>query len=217
MADIRVEKKSKPVWPWILAILIAAAVIWVIADDDDEYGEEIGVVTTEQEYEERQNAQDTLYRDGQRGEEDAAMAYVNFIEENGDNVTKSHEYSHQALTHLSKAVKEVAEENNVSIENKDQLDNLEQQANKLMKERSSAKHADIMANAFNSAATVISNVQEKQYPDMAQQANELEKAAEEVKPGVLATNQKDAIKNFFDKAANTLEAMNTEDQNVTMK
>lgn len=226
MADINVEKKKRPVWPWILAILIAAAVIWVIADNGDEYGEEVATVDTEQEYEERQNTQDTLYRDRERdrnrerdrdrAEQDAAMAYVSFIEENGDEVTKSHEYSSQALTHLSKAVKEVAQENNVSIENKNELDNLQEKADKLTREKSSTKHANILANAFNSAARVINNIQEEEFPNLEEEANEVKNAADKIKPNVVATNQKDAIKNFYEKSATALEEMN-QDERVSMK
>ena len=36
MAEIKIEKKSSPIWPWILLIIIiVAGVIWYFSDDAD--------------------------------------------------------------------------------------------------------------------------------------------------------------------------------------
>lgn len=36
MAEIKIEKKSSPIWPWILLIiLIVAGVIWYFSDNAD--------------------------------------------------------------------------------------------------------------------------------------------------------------------------------------
>lgn len=215
MADIDIEKKKRPVWPWIVAILLAAAVIWWVADDDDEYGDEVSTVQTEQQYDDTERERDRTAGEQTAGA-GAAMAYVNFIEENGQQVTKSHQYTHKAMTHLSKAVEAIAQENNVAIENKQELNNLKEKADQLKEERSSTKHANIMAEAFTSAAKVINNIQDKQYPDLKQPASEVMNAAKDVKPDVLATNQKSEIKNFFDKSASAIEEMHS-NSSVSMK
>lgn len=36
MAEIRVERKpKKSIWPWILGLLVAAALVWVLAESMD--------------------------------------------------------------------------------------------------------------------------------------------------------------------------------------
>lgn len=215
MAEIHVEKKKRPVWPWILAILLAAAVIWIIADDkDNEIENEISTVQSEEQDQMNRQDQDRY----KETEQNAATAYVNFIEESGDKVTKSHEYSHQALTHLSNALDEIAQNNNVSLENKKDLDKLKQQADKLMKEKSSTQHANILADAFQSAAQIINNIQKEQFPDLKKQADEVTDAANKMKPNVVVTNQKDAVKGFFEKSANTVDKMQKgQNQEVSLK
>lgn len=204
MAEIRVEKKKRPVWPWILAILLVAAVIWIVADDNDyDTGEQVSTVQMDEEA-------DTYENDATEG---AAMAYVNFIEQNGDKVTVEHEYSHQALTRLSEALNSVAENNNISLEDKQKIEELRQKADRLMRNTDSEQHANILSDAFSSAAQIMENMQKQQFPDLQDEVNEVKNAANEVKPNVLVTNQKSAVKNFFQKSADAVEAM-AENQNV---
>ena len=30
MAEIRIERKRKPIWPWLLALLLLALIIWAL-------------------------------------------------------------------------------------------------------------------------------------------------------------------------------------------
>ncbi|MGV3503259.1 MAG: hypothetical protein ACO1O1_06090 [Adhaeribacter sp.] len=30
MAEIRIERKRKPVWPWLLALLLLALIVWAL-------------------------------------------------------------------------------------------------------------------------------------------------------------------------------------------
>lgn len=218
MADIRVEKKNRPVWPWILGILLLAAIIWIIADDNDrEPADQIGTVYEEPADRNSRNnglrdndnrfgnndRNDTLNNDA-RG---AAMAYVNFIKDNDQKITKDHEYSKQALTHLSRALNSVANQNNVSIEDKQKLDELRKKADQLVQNKSSKEHADKLSDAFASAADIIQNLQRKQFPDLKEEADDVKNAADRVRPNVVVTNQKDAVKNFFDKSADAIKSM----------
>jgi hypothetical protein len=204
MAEIKVEKKNRPVWPWILGILLLAAVIWIIADDDREPVEQIGTV-----YEEPMNEADNFGDNDQnaRDARGAAMAYVNFVNENNEEITTDHEYSQQALTHLSRALNSIANQSNVSIEDKQKLDELRQKADRLVQNKDSKKHADMLADAFASAANIIQNLQQKEFPELKEKAEDVKNAANNVKPNVVVTNQKDAVKNFFDKSADAVKSM----------
>lgn len=204
MADIRVEKKNRPVWPWILGILLLAAIIWIIADDNDrEPADQIGTVYEENNGFRNGNQNDTLNNDA-RG---TAMAYVNFVKENEARITTDHEYSRQALSHLSRALSTVANQNNISLEDRQKLDELKEKADRLVQNENSAKHADLLSDAFTSAANIIQKMQRDQFPDLKKEADDVKNAADRVRPNVIVTNQKDAVKNFFDKSADAVRSM----------
>lgn len=211
MAEIRVEKKNRPVWPWILGVLLLAAIVWIIADDNDtEPREQIGTVYEESmnETDNLRNRNDTL-RNNAPGNDarGAAMAYVNFVNQNDEQITTDHEYSQQALNYLSRALNSVANQNNISIEDKQKLDELRQKANRLVENENSTQHANMLADAFNSAAEIIENLQEKDFPDLDKEAEDVKNAADRIRPNVVVTNQKEAVKNFFDKSADAIKSM----------
>lgn len=210
MAEIKVEKKNRPVWPWILGILLLAAIIWIIADDGDrEPVEQVGTVYDESV--DRTDRTDDNFRN--RGNQDqtdargAAMAYVNFINENDERITTDHKYSQQALTRLSRALNSIANQHDVSLEDRQKLDELKQKADRLMKDQSSTEHADMLADAFASAADIIQNLQQKEFPDLKGEADDVKNAADRVRPNVVVTQQKDAVKNFFDESADAVKSM----------
>jgi len=54
----------------------------------------------------------------------------------------------------------------------------------------------------------LQNIQKAKFPDLADEVQELKSASESIKPEVLTLEQKDAVKNYFAKAANLLQKMN---------
>lgn len=194
MAEIKVEKKNRPVWPWIIGIVLLAAIIWIVADDNDMESEAVSNVNVEE--------QADRYTADENG---AAMEYVQYIENNGKEITLEHKYSHQALTHLSKALDAVAK--NPSQETQQRLDELRSIADQLKKNTYSDEHADMMAKAFKSAAMAMQSVQNDQYPNLGNEVQQVRNAADNITGEELATNQKNAIRSFFQESADAVEAM----------
>lgn len=209
MAEINIEKKKKPVWPWIVAVLLLVAVIWILVDNDDDDGmDDIPAQTEESAYQEPDNDyQDAGDQQAMQSNQEAgpAMAYVNFVEENEAEIGLEHTYTHQALTHLSKALNDLSE--NPSQETKTKIDELTMQADQLMQNTYSGEHADMMSACFQSAADAIKSIQQEQYPDLQEQAGEVEQAAGEITGEDLATDQKEAIRNFFSVSADAVGQM----------
>ena len=201
MAEIKVEKKNRPVWPWVVGILLLAAIIWIVADDDN-LEPENEITATEPVIEQDMDG-DTMQADA-RG---SAMAYVNFIEENGEKITTDHEYSRQALTYLSRALDNVANENNVSVEDREKLNELREKADQLVQNQTSTEHADILDKAFTDAAEIIEKLQQEKFPELRREAEEVKNAADRVRPNVVVTNQKEAVKNFFERSADAIQSM----------
>jgi hypothetical protein len=213
MAEIHVEKKNRPVWPWIVGILLIAAVIWIVADNDDDITEADTVGTAQTE---EQDAMDNTMENNdnammENNQQNDAMAYVSFIEENGENVTIEHDYSHQALTHLAAALNSMA--GDASEETKQKLNDLKQKADNLTQNPMSEQHANMMVDAFNSAAMVMESMQQEMFPDLGDEVQQVKDAANGIDPSVIVTEQKDAVKKFFETSADAVEAM-AENQNA---
>lgn len=210
MAEIDIEKKKAPVWPWIIVALLAiAAIIWWADDDNDMNATETEeVAVNENDLDNNMNA-DNENNDQVQAEE--VESYVAFVNNSNKNIDVSHEYTHDALTKLADALEEVVDENNADLENGNSLKELRQQADQLTENVSSEKHANILSRAFTSAADIMENLQEKHYPDNKENVEEVKDAAQSIDPQVIVTDQKEVVHKFFDKAADALQEM---EQNV---
>lgn len=210
MAEIRVEKKSRPVWPWIVGLLLLAAIIWIVVDSGDDVDDRDEVAATEME-----EAQDNTLQEAQpnrqqdMNNQNAPMAYVSFVEENEEEITMQHEYSNQALTHLSNALSSVAD--GASAETQQKLDDLKQKANAITQNTNSTQHANMLAEAFTTAAGVMESLQQEMFPDLQNEVKSVRDAANEVDPNVMVNEQKDAVKKFFHSSADAIEAMSEQD------
>ncbi|MEX2335720.1 MAG: hypothetical protein WD555_00440 [Fulvivirga sp.] len=203
MAEINVEKRKAPVWPWVaLALLVVAAIVWWSGDDENE--------TTNQQVvmEEGNNNPERMEAPQQTQSQPAEVQdYVTYIENNGNNIDVSHEYTHDALTRLADALEGVAQGKNADLANDNDMQKLREQADRLKQEPSSDEHADVISQAFTSAANILDNLQEEYFPEDDAQVEEVKNAAEAVDPNTTLTDQKDKVHNFFDKSAIALEGL----------
>lgn len=201
MAEIKIEKRKSPVWPWILlAVLVIAAVIWWSGDDEPD------VVNTEEVVDVgRENDTDfDNFREDSQGND--VQAFVSYIETNGNKIGLSHKYSHDALTHLADALEAIVSENNVDLENQDALKEIRDHADQLKETTSSTQHANILAKASTKAVDIMQNLGDS-YPEINGQIEEVRSAAEAINPNAMLTNQKENVHKFFNESAETLEAM----------
>lgn len=223
MAEINVKKKNNsPNWPWILLVLLAVGVVgWLLIDNGDnnqdmayiQESEEIrDDFTTEQDNVEFNNGQTgTDLRDQEFDQNNMeptqnnaqANSFVSYVQENNENIGREPEYSSRALTELANALATLSEGTN--LENDSDLQNLRQQADQLQN-NPSEESSNIMSDAFTSAANVIEKVQNEQYPDLEEEANQVTEAAQAIQSD-MSTDQEEKIKSFFNESANTIDAM----------
>ncbi len=200
MADLDIQKKKskKPVLWAVLALIAVALIIWVIAGDneDDVYMENEEVVADPETWGDDSG---TAGYNQDADAQEAINQYDQFTTDLGA-IEINHETSHRGITLLADALA------TMSTNTENEVEELRQQADKLLENPTSDEHAGIIRDAFVTAANIIEK-QTENNDALAGEADEVTEAAEAVDGDVLVTNQKDAVKNFFEKAANALNSL----------
>lgn len=209
MADIKIERKkhsNRPIWPWILAILVLVGVAWWLIDAGDAEEAEVAAVETEQLQEERlTNDVSAIAASGPISE------FVLFTETEGGRLDMGleHEYTSEGLMKLQDALQTLAEERtDLNEEIRRQLDELERVAQEIQSDPESVRHADKIQEAFMSAANAMYTIEAQLDSDA--NVEEVLQAAEEINPQELTLEQKEQVRTFFEEASQALEKMNEE-------
>ncbi|WP_296619608.1 hypothetical protein [Marivirga sp.] len=200
MAEIKIEQK-KQVWPWLLVGLIIAALLvyFLVFRDNDENIE----VVTEADSITNTNEYDLLGVNENNG---TVAAYVNFVENSPENMSLDHEYTNEALLKLIEATNAMA--NEVDYDVQADIVKAREYANMIASDPFETTHADNIKKADDILTNALQNIQKAIYPSLADEVEELKSASESIKLGVLTLEQKDAVKNYFAKAADLLQKMN---------
>jgi len=213
MAEIKVEKKSSPIWPWILGILVLVALLlyfFVFANDDtdDDINDD---TTTEQVIEEKNYDNDLDEASDEKVnakmiEEEATdvVAYNRFISD--PNMGLDHEFASGALTKLIAATRATAEAVNVNIEA--DLAEAKVHADKITNDPSSLKHANIIKDAGKSITKALRTIQMEKFPEMEGELKNIQDAISGIDVNKPTLDQKNTIKSFFDNAGNLLTNIN---------
>lgn len=201
MAEIKIEKK-KPIWPWILALLVLALIIYFL------FFKNTTVIKNETNTNrdtivDRTEMQDDQYIDDNLTD---VAAFVAFVKNDDGNMTLDHEYSHNALTKLIDATEEISSK--VNFDSKMDLDNARKFADEITKDPQATNHADNIKKSTDLISTVLVKVQEAKFPALKSEATKTKMASEAINVKELALNQKAKIKGFFDDSADLLEKMN---------
>jgi hypothetical protein len=200
MAEIKIEQK-KLVWPWLLAglVIVALLVYFLVFRDNGKNTEAV----TEADSITNTNEPGLL---GVKENNDTVAAYVNFIENSKENMSLDHEYTNEGLLKLIDATNAIA--NELGYEVRADLETAKEYANVISKAPFETTHADNIRKADDILTNVLQNIQKAKYPSLADDVSALKSASESIKPGVLTLDQKDAVKNYFAKAADLLQKMN---------
>lgn len=200
MAEIKIEKK-KPVWPWLLAgLLIAALLVYFLIFRENGKNTE---AVTEADSITNTNEPDLL---GVKENNGTVVAYVNFIENSKEKMSLDHAYTSEALLKLIEATNAMA--NEVGYEVQADLEKAREYAKMITKDPFETTHADSIRKAVDILTNVLQNIQKAKYPGLADEAEALKTASESIMPEVLTLDQKDAVKNYFAKASGLLQKMN---------
>ncbi len=209
MAEIHIERKSYRVWGWVLmgvaALLFATCVVaWWRSDPRDPLtsgvsgGSVAGAAA------------------GTTGDLEGAVGnYLTFVEENRARqaARPTHEYTAEGLRRLAAAIGELSERNAAGAEAlMAQLNVLRAQADSLQRNPQSTEHARYAREAFRTAASLMSALQQRhypkeRYPNLAAEVAQVGVVAELVLPGRLLLEQTSDVQRFFDQSAAAIRAM----------
>lgn len=200
MAEIKIEKK-KPIWPWILAALALLAVILYFVLDDPDATEEVADISETPDVVDAYGT--TLATDN--GNSEAVVSYVQFVESGRASMGLDHEYSSEALTKLMAATE--AKANAIGYDANADLDKVKEYANKIETDPYETTHANSIRKAAEILAGTLRNMQQAEYPQLSNEAAQLNEAASAIDPQELTLDQKSEVKNYFEKAADLLQKM----------
>jgi hypothetical protein len=200
MAEIKIEQK-KPIWPWLLfgLIIVALFVYFLVFRDNGENTEAV----TEPEPITITNETDLL---GIKENNDIVAAYVNFVENNKEKMSLDHAYTNEALSKLIEATNAIA--NEVGYDVQADIEKAKEYAKMISSDPFETTHADNIRKADAILTNVLQNIQKAKYPGLTDEVVALKSATESIKLGILALEQKDAVKNYFAKASDLLQKMN---------
>ncbi|NCA86552.1 MAG: hypothetical protein EOM83_13435 [Clostridia bacterium] len=198
MAEIKIEKK-KPVWPWILlAVVVVGLIIWWVAADDD-----VDRIMTDDTTQVQDGDRNSM--SGERPDEVNTYVMI-FDERNMGEMSLDHDFTNNALTKLIDAVRAQADQDEYNI--KADLDQAREYADQVTRDPYETTHADNIRKAAESIARALQNMQQANYPNLKNEAQQVQDAAMAIRPGVLTLDQKNEVKTFFRKSADLLDKMN---------
>lgn len=213
MAEIHIEKKSRPIWPWILGILLVVGLVWVVMELTDKDKQEMayGPGATSR-------VEEPVATDGSRMEQEEQMgqqpespegevgAFVSMVndQEAMEDIGVDHEKTGEGLLKLTSALKEVSAEDE-SYE--PELDELEQKAEDIKADSMSLQQPNQVSEVMTQAADVMGKIQESQFPEVNKEVDRVEDAAKAIQPEEQLKNQKQEVQIFFEESASALEEM----------
>lgn len=211
MAEIEIEKK-KPVWPWILLVLIILAIIYflVFADDDtadseENTTEEIQDPTAfEDESDETADWETEMRNDTLAYTGAGVTGYSSYIGDESQ-MGVDHEYTSTALLYLIDAVREKATD--LGIDARDDIQNLRENAKEIRENPQNTNHAGTIKEVGKEIANFMGDMQQKNFPNLEQEITQVEEAVDKIDPDTETLQQKDAVKTFFQEAEDVLQKM----------
>lgn len=213
MAEIKIEKK-KPIWPWILGILILLAVIFIIWNytdpdlkDERLLNDSIVQVDENNIYHEKIIDSSALYtgRYGSIRGEQAIADYLAYVD-NNDRTSANEGYYRTAFFKLITATKREAEIQNVDVTA--EIDSAMKDAEMLTNDPEITKTPDNIRSAAESVSRALKSIQQANFDDLGNDADAVATAANKIDAKTDSSQQQQNIDAFFDKAAVLLQRMN---------
>ncbi len=219
MAEIKIEKK-KPVWPWIILVLIILAGVyffWYYNDtmngtDDEEMLQDTLQERNEGMIDNSATDSTTLYSGsyGTVKKEKTIADYLTYIE--NDKMSTDSEYVAGALMKLINATEAEAEQLNVDV-----TADLEQAREDAFDINSNPEPSANLGK-FKKSATEISSalisIQRHSFPKLYEASVSLKDAVNKNDAKTPSSQQTENVKSFFDKAGTLLQKMNETELNT---
>lgn len=216
MAEIHIERKSQRPWFWwLLGLAVLLVLAWwalagwrgdpsgPLASSAD--GTVLGAVPGGT----AAGAADTG-GSARAGAEGAVADYLTYADQRRARqaADRSHDYTADGLRRLAGAIGALWERNG-SRENalRAELDALRAQADSLQRNPQSTEHARYTREAFRTAAALLRTLQQRHYPSLSSQVNEVGEAATAMRPTTTLLEQDAQIQRFFDQSADVVRRM----------
>jgi hypothetical protein len=207
MADIDIERKETPIWPWILGgLLLLALLLWLFmgrgGDDDVAPGLVVPADTTAA-------TADTVARTG--AIPPAVAEYLTFSRtpDAAQEMGAQHEYTAGGIRRLVAALDALVAQDTIgqtAIE--PQLQQLRANADRMQDTPAdSPTHSNAARDAFTSAAELMETIRTERYPQdpaLQRQVTQAREAATGVQPGEPLLEQRDRVQQFFERAGEAL-------------
>ena len=214
MAEIKIEKK-KPVWPWILGVLVVIGIIaYFIYEnpDRDHLTDDFDDGTTnEQVMESERGHLDSL---GTRKDYQVGSSYDQYAAFEGSirdstRIAVDSSYTKKAYYNLCKAVAKKAEEKDVEgSQALTDLQDFSMLITKVSSPLSSAESAKNFKTASDKVAKVLEDIQVKSYPQLQSQVADLKQVTSKMDGYISMDKQQANITQFLQKSRDVLRAMN---------
>ncbi len=212
MAEIHIQRKGPGAWPWILGIVGAVVLVWIVLGMN---GNEPDAVNTSAPASAPPPpaSPDVAPTSGSGAAPPADVAaFLTFTEAPaGSPVGPSHEYAADGIRRLSRALNAIIEEQTVGgTDVRDQFAKFQAAADRIQSDPEGMRHADRVRAVFTSAAELMTALQRDRWPeakDLQEQIAEVRSAAERVEANRPLLDQTTAIKTFFDRAADAIRTM----------
>ncbi len=202
MAEIKIEQKKQN-WPWmIVGLVIVAILVYYIGfrnNNDSNTIEEV----TETNYVSLVNESGLL---GVKENNSTVAAFVSFVENDRNSDSLNLAYINEAFLKLTAATNAMAGEIGYNVQA--DLEKVNESTILIDNEPFDTSSAKNIRNAADNSTTALQNIQQAKYPDLTDEVDELKSASTAISPLELTLEQKDAVKNYFAKAANLLQKMN---------
>lgn len=218
MADIYIKRKRKPVWPWILGLILLVVAVFAIIQLTGK--NKNNKVAYQENY-----VQEEAVRPGMPGidqEEDEgrgvgmasadtssskAEELSSFVSDRQfEQIGKDPQVTSQGLMKLSAAIQELAPDFQTTA------NRLNEAAKEINQNPDSKENSKVIQNAIQNTSEALRQFQEEQYPDRHKEVMEVEDAANGLNPEGNLENQSEQLKEFFEKASNAINEMQMEGQ-----
>lgn len=215
MAEIKLERKKGPAWPWILlALLLLLLIGWaiwaamgrqapdVVAPTDTVYGDTALQTTA---------ASDTATA----GLPQEVQNYIRTCSAaegaEPETMGREHEFSTNCMELLASSMSAVATQRQADPNITEQIEAVRQQASDIRQsDPTSLNHSSSTRRAAEAAATALTTMQ-RAFAGTDQQAQataeQVRQAAQQISADQPLLDQKDALRRFFREAGNTLQRM----------
>ena len=201
MAEIKIEKK-KPIWPWILALLVIALIVYFLFFKDTTVITDENTTNNDTIVDRTEMVDDNYVNDNAS----AVAAFVALVKNDDGNMTLDHTYSHNMLTKLIDATEEISSKMN--FDSKMDLDQARESADMITKNPEATNHADHIKKSTDMIAKTLHNLQKEKFSGLSSEAEKVKMSSDAINVKELTLNQKNKIKTFFDDAADLLDKMN---------